>query len=642
LWKKLEREVSGAAALHTVADVARHHRIQASPGYRSAAEGIHDRLVEAGLDVRTLSFPADTSSAFWGASSFQEWEARSAMLDLIEPQEQAQRLADYRVQPLNLIARSLPFDGEAEVVVLEKGEDPADYEGLDVQGKLVLTRGNVRRVHDLTVVRRGALGILYDGMAEGDPVRPAWALPDAVQYTSFWWQEQEPLGFGFALTPRQGEKLRRLAKEHTLRVRAHIDARLYDGTFEVVEATLPGDTFEEIVLVAHLCHPQPSANDNASGAAALVEIARALRSLIDRGELDPPRRTLRFLWLPEMTGTYAYLAANEERIPRMVAGLNLDMVGQDQEQCGSSLLFEQPPGAFPNFTPALLARLRTLLLPEVKSFGGTGGYPLFRYAEVPFSGGSDHYIFADPTVGVPMPMIIQWPDRFYHTSDDTPDRVDPAMLGKVARLAAAYAYWLAQAGPPEAEWLTREMSARFRRQVIEELQDHLTEVDEEGGIGLEELEERLAYRIDRHRAALDSLQRLASIPLAEWKAEDEAFAQAELDRAIGAFPDEPRSRPEQIEGAERVVERCFRGPVTGGFYVSRLEAEARDRWWDFQQRTKKVPYPAWTLAEYWADGDRTIAEIARRVRLETGHEVTERLVEYFSLMAELGLLAVRS
>jgi len=641
LWQRLTQEVSGAAAAQAVADIARFHRIQASPGFRRAAGWVYERLAQAGVEARILTFPADEATAFWSMASFQEWEAREATLHLVEPDDHAGKLADYRDLPLSLVARSLPFDGEAEVVVLEKGDDPAEYEGLDLQGKVVLARGNVQRVLDLAVVRRGAVGLIYDGMMEVEPVRPPWSLPDAVQYTSFWWWGQEPQGFGFALTPRKGERLRRLAREHTLRVKARVDARLYDGTLEVVEATIPGATDEEVVLVAHLCHPQPSANDNASGAAALLETARALQALIARGDLTPPRRTIRFLWVPEMTGTFAYLAAHEERIPRMVAGLNLDMVGQDQDQCGSSLLFEQPPGALPNFTAALLARLRRHLLPEAKTFSGLGGYPLFRYADSPFSGGSDHYIFSDPSVGVPMPMVIQWPDRFYHTSADTPDRVDPRMLGRIGQLAGVYAYWLAQAGEAEARWLASEMSARFRQQVIAAVQDALTRADEEDGPGRDSLRRQLEYHAARHQEALGSLQRLAPVIVSRWRAEAEEFAAAEWARAADLLPGRPLPTPPEVEGADLVPRRTLRGPVHAARAVNRLGPEWRDRWWDLQQRARKAPRIITALAQYWADGHRTVGEIAALIQQETGHEVTALLVEYFSALADLGLAEVR-
>ncbi len=638
LWPIIRDEVSGTAATRAVAEIARFHRIQASPGFRQAAEWVCQEVSRAGLAAGINSFPADGAARFWGAAGFQEWEARAATLHLTAPAEEARRLADFRDLPLHLVARSLPFDDEAEVVVLEKGEEEAEYEGKDLTGKVVLARGNVRRVQDLAVVRRGAVGLIYDGMTEQEPVRPAWALPDAVQYTSFWWYGPEPRGFGFAITPRQGETLRRLAREQTLRVRAYVDASLYSGWLEVVEALIPGQTDEEIVLVAHLCHPQPSANDNASGAAALLETARALAALLARGELAPPRRAIRFLWVPEITGSLAWLSFHEDRIPRLVAGLNLDMVGQDQEQCGSSLLVESPPEALPNFAGALLARLRDLLLPEVKTFGGVGGYPLFRTADVPFGGGSDHSVFSDPSVGVPMPMLIQWPDRYYHTSADTPDRVDPMMLGRVAALSGLYAYWLAQAGEREARWLAQELSARFRQRVIAELQAALTEADGESGPGREEVRRRLEYRIERHQRALESVRRLAPVDISSHQTADADFAAQEYRRAADDLPDRPAPALPEVEGADRMPRRRFRGPLHPEEEVARRDAATRDRWWEFQQRMRKAASVLPNLAEYWADGHRTIAEIATLIRYETGLEATALLAEHFRWLADLGLV----
>lgn len=640
LWRALQEECSGMAAFQAITDISRYHRIQASPGFRQAAEYIYERLREEGLRAEVLHYPANTDTAFWGSSSFQEWDGRAGTLHLIEPQDQARKLADYRETPISLIQRSVAFDGEVEVIAVERGDTEADYEGLDVRGKLVLARGNVHRVYDLAVRRRGAAGILFDGMAEVELVRPAWALPDALQYTSFWWFGDEPKCFGFVLSPREGEQLRRLIhkrqeeKAGPVLVRAHVDACLYNGTLEVVSATIPGESDEEIVLVGHLCHPQPSCNDNASGAATALEVARALQSLIGAGKLSPPRRTLRFLWVPEMTGTYAFLAADEERIPRMVAGLNLDMVGQNQIKCGSSFLLERPPDALPSFTPDLLEHLREILLPQVKTYTQLGGYPLFRHAVTPFSGGSDHYIFADPSVGVPMPLLIQWPDKFYHTTADTLDKVDPAMLGQVCTLAAAYIYWLAQAGEPEARWLASEMSARFRQAIIGMVQKAVTETSNKEG-----LRRRIEYQVGLHQKALASLTRLAAIDVSEQQASDGDFAQAELVRAVGMLPAGSNNVEECEKAARLIPHRLFRGPLQTREHVRLLDEAGRDEWWELEQRIgKEASRTVPALAEYWADGQRTVAEIGQLIALETGLEATPVLVEYFGFMERLGLV----
>ena len=658
LWRTLQEECSGAAAYQVIADLSRYHRIQASPGFRQAAEYVRERLAQAGIAAEVLQYPADTHTTFWGVPSFQEWQARAGTLHLIEPEGQVRadgpypRLADYHDAPLSLIPRSAAFDGEVEVVAVEKGETTAEYKGLDVAGKAVLARGELGRVYDLAVLRRGAVGILFDGMAEAEPVRPAWALPEAIQYTSFWWYgvgkqagRARPKCFGFALSPREGERLRRLIRKHqdkadgSVRVRAHVDARLYDGSLEVVSAAIPGQSDEQVVLVGHLCHPRPSCNDNASGAAAVLEVARALQALIARGALPRPYRTLRFLWVPEMTGSYAYLAAHESSIPHMVAGLNLDMVGQDQVQCGSSFLLERPPDALPSFAYDLLVRLHELLLPEVKTHARPAGYPLFRHALTPFSGGSDHYVFSDPNVGVPMPMIMQWPDKFYHTSADTLDKVDPAMLGKVCVLAAAYTYWLAQAGEPEARWLASEMSARFRQQVIGTVQGAITEAGEKDGPDREGLRCQIEYQSERHRQALASLVRLAAVDVSGWQAQDTAFTESEFARVANVFPQRTTPLGENEEATRLVPRRRYRGPLAVEGYARGMDEATRDEWWEFKQRIgQRASYTVLALAQYWADGQRTLAEIGRQVALETGLETTDLLVEHFRFLERLALI----
>jgi len=164
---------SGEAAWQTVSDLSRFHRIQASPGYRYAAHWVHQRLLQAGLDSEILSYPADEGTSFWTWTSFQEWDCTGATLHLIAPEQQTAELANFRASPISVIQRSAPFAGEAEVVLLEDGIEESDYDDVDVAGKVVLTCGELRRVWELAIVQRGAIGILFDGMR---PVPPVWPI----------------------------------------------------------------------------------------------------------------------------------------------------------------------------------------------------------------------------------------------------------------------------------------------------------------------------------------------------------------------------------------------------------------------------------------------------------------------------------
>jgi hypothetical protein len=664
--------VSGEAALQNVVDLSRFHRIQASPGYRRAAQWLHRALLHAGLEAEVLSYPAEEQVRFWAWPSFQEWDCSEATLRLVAPHSEAMLLADYRACPLSLIQRSTSFDGEAEVVLLEgarNGEVEADYEDLDLAGKVVLTRGNIRRVRELAVEQRGAAGILFDGMRTVHPVRLEGDLIDARQYTAFWSDPGMGRAFGFVLTPRQGQALRRLLKKgETVRVRARVLAEEYDGSLEVVSAAIPGTSEQplEILVVAHLCHPQPSANDNASGAAAALEAAHALYSLVLSGALPRPRHTIRFLWMPEMTGTMAYLSGREAELGQMLAGLNLDMVGEDQDQTGSSWLIERPPDAAASFAPELLAWLRDLLSglkgwPGIsRSHTGIGGFPLYRQAEVPFSGGSDHYILSDPSVAVPAPMLIQWPDRFYHTSADTPERTDPDSLARTAALAAAYAYWLATAGEQEVGGLGFQMVARFKERIVAAAREAAAEVlglsdgDALAG-GFAALDRRLAYLVDRQQAALDSLQSLAPglCLVEELHGQVQEMACQELAWARKAaglravhlgLPGLPEAAPRSLDAAEEEAARLcpvrlVRGPVPLEQYRGILPLEDREAW---SRRLAAAGEGAYhtleALALFWADGERSVLDIADLVEMEAGARDLGLLLHYFRLLEKLGFL----
>jgi hypothetical protein len=660
LLKLIREEYSGAAAKDHVARIAGYHRIQASPGYRAAARYVHDAATRAGLSVETLSAPAKEGYNFWGYPGFQEWEGREATLHLVEPEKAAAKLADFHDCKISLIQRSAPVAPvTAEVVVLEDGTKPEEYANLDVKGKIVLTRGEVGRVQELAVERFGAIGILYDGMREWPPVRPAFELPKARQYTSFWWGGGETRCFGFVLTPRQGLLLRQLLKEgKPVKVRAHVDSLLYDGAMEIVAARIPGDTEEEIVIVAHLCHPQPSANDNASGAGALLEAATVLQRLIAQGKLRRPKRSIRFFWLPEMTGTYAYLSGHEDEIPRMVAGLNLDMVGEDQDKCGSVWIVEYTPEALPSFVGDLMAAIQEGLGGGLHNFAGNESFPLFRHAASRFSGGSDHYILSDPSVGVPTPMLIQWPDRYYHTSEDTLDKVSPMMLGYVGAATATYAYFLADAGLPQAQWLAQEMLTRYQAVTARRAQEVINEAlaaDKVEKLAqlLQRLSKKATYWAGREREALSSLRRLAShvgpaIDQAQARAAqvlEEEIRRAkevilEQARQLGAAELSLSARELDAwekRAAQLTPRKKHRGPLSLRGFLRRFPPERRDeiaRWQETHKKASDLP----TLALYWTDGKRNLLEIADLVEMESDQRDVEYLAGYYELLRVVGLV----
>jgi aminopeptidase YwaD len=348
----------------------------------------------------------------------------------------------------------------------------------------------------------------------------------------------------------------------------------------------------------------------------------------------------------------------------MVAGVNLDMVGQDQDQCGSVFVIESPPAAMPSFAPDLLERLREEWMGEMPNLAGRMSYPLFRHTVSPFSGGSDHYILSDPSVGVPTPMLIQWPDKFYHTSEDTLDKVSSHMLAVVGGLAATYAYFVADARDRQVRWLGREMNARFRARLARSVQNSTTEglaADRAEGLALIAARgERIArFSADRQREALRSLLRLApgEGPLVETLCtEADEAARIEIERYRAALAQHARSLgldvaqpPAQqaadewdVQAAMLVPVRRFRGPVSTDSYSHMLTVQEKQEAWSWSKGLREHHEALGTLADYWADGRRTVAEIVDLVELETGQRNAELLIRHFRLLDRLGLMALES
>jgi Peptidase family M28 len=220
----------------------------------------------------------------------------------------------------------------------------------------------------------------------------------------------------------------------TVEVVVDQDAR----SMPVVTGLLPGSE-DEMLLSAHLCHPRPGANDNASGVAALLGTARVLARHGQAETAAPGGPGVRFLWGPEFTGVAAYLhdMVLTGRVPPPVLAVNVDMAGQDVRRCGGPLVIERGPDDVPSFLPALAGRCADLLPPAARSYSGAVACDPWTWRATPFAGGSDHGLLSDEPTRCQAISLGHWPDRANHSSADTPDLVDPVELRRTAAIACA-------------------------------------------------------------------------------------------------------------------------------------------------------------------------------------------------------------
>lgn len=616
----------GARALADVRAVSLHHRIQSTPGYDAAADWLAGAARAAGLGVVVERPRADGRERYLGCPLQEGWECTRAVA-VLHGASGPEPLADFARAPLSLVQRSDPARGRFRLV-------DAATAGAGARGALVLTDGNAHAEHRRWVVGAGAAGLLCDGRRLVPPVRTAEHDRDSLAYTSYWWDATEPRGWGFVVSPARGAELRaRLAAGEVLEAEVEIVARRFPTTAPLVTATLPGEWPGEVLVTAHLCHPRPGANDNGSGVAASLEAARVLAALAAAGALPTARRTIRFLWMPEFTGTYAWLAGDATRAPRTLAALNLDMVGESQADCGSTQLVERAPHFVASFADELLARIRHASQDWVNTYSGPGHYSLVRMGDVPYSGGSDHTVWLDPAIGVPCPLLIQWPDRYYHSDYDTPERCDPASLAHAARIAATYAAALATAGAGEALALLAVAGRGARRRLLAALDAG----DPVRAARAERLRGELALasvgRLGRGpagdaatAAALD-----AALPLAS--EEFEGFFEAEIAPALPAAARAPLARDARVPVRLQLSPLLPMRALQPG--LAEAPADVRAAFLDVDA---SLPGGGATVDLAWfaCDGRRTVGEIAALVQDEGAAADEAAVGRLFELTAALG------
>jgi hypothetical protein len=221
---------------------------------------------------------------------------------------------------------------------------------------------------------------------------------------------------------------------------------------------------------------------------------------------------------------------------------------------------------------------------------------------------------------VPCPMMIQWPDRYYHTSHDTPDKTDPASLALAVRCAATYAGFLALAGERENEWLLHTVGRDARRRWLRAL-DH------------ERAAWSAAREAERGRAVLASLRRLGAEPetVADSIRAFEEFGRREgLVAVTDSLPAKsgPTPRPRRlIEGPLPFLHRLLPR-------FSSLARPERERWHELDARD---PGSLCELAWRLADGRRSLDAIVYLVWLETGKHEPRLLADWFDAATALGL-----
>ena len=366
--------------------------------------------------------------------------------------------------------------------IQEPGLGHDDFRGLDVRGKVVIFRDGIpsgaawqkpelfekylssrpadrydARLALLEKLGARAAIALEEGLDQRIRVGKEPALPYFLAAPGVPSSGEPPLA-RLALTPGLRTLLQG-PREGTanLVIRGRVRALQGQNLLARLEGSDPALRREAILLGAHMDHLgmpagvlHPGADDNASGVAALLEILRSLAASPIR-----PRRTVLFaFWTGEEEGKFG--SGHYTRQPRWPlattsAYLNLDMIGHPWPQEALRTLvaeagLKQPEAFLDGLAPAHFAEpglsTRHRELGPVLALAGRGtGMSLHLDWTDGKNGGSDYRDFARREV----PFVRFFGDYFpgYHKPGDTLDQLDPEQVRRMARLALATAWLLA-------------------------------------------------------------------------------------------------------------------------------------------------------------------------------------------------------
>jgi hypothetical protein len=487
---------------------------------------------------------------------------------------------------------------------------------------------------------------------------------------------RQPSGFAFMVSRDTAESLRaRLHAGEQIVLNAKVKAEVGPGHWSVVSGVIPGSdpAAGEIVYSCHLDHERPGANDNGSGCVTILESARVLARLIGSGALPRPKRTLRFVWGPEIEGTMAYLSRHPDIRARLRADIHMDMVG-DPFKNKSIFHVTETPWSLPSFVTDVGAAFADLIRAGADNYAGTGTAPDAAVIETrggelgtrnqfladvtPYSEGSDHDDYDSSTVAVPSLYLRDWPDIYIHTDHDTLQQIDPTKLRRVALLGAASGYVYASIDARSAIRLVTFYKAQSEVRLAQLSQQALRLVEDstlQPDVAWYEARNLMRQGALREFATLASLLRFAGANTPDEDEKSMADQIADFNswidsqaKARGAQGSEPKSPWNGLPAAQKIPVRIGEfGPLT---YQNDNVLKARlapDRFMKIKlldsestpllNEQDKSDLQAYEIVNF-VDGKRSVGAIRDAVSAEYGPLSIDLVSDYLEACQEAGII----
>jgi len=457
-------EASGERALHHVLELVPYQFVRPPSEYQGhfrESEALARMAKDYGFsNVVIEDFPTG-----------QTWQPVVGQLWVTQPT--SEKLYDIHDIPESLASSNANADISGELIDVDQGTTK-DFEGKDVKGKFVLSLApsGLGGIYGRAVAA-GAIGVL--GISAIGPGSRAVDYPTEIVSSGV---TAQPGTAAWALSPRTARALEtRLNRGETITIRSVTKSEQVPNKQEIVHAEIPGDgsTTQEVAIGGHLFegYIKQGANDDNSGCALTLEIGRTYLELIKGGKLPKPKRTINFQWVQEISGTNAWFNAHPEKQQHIIGDLNFDMEGIRLTMSRSYWIMQRTPDTFPSFINdigqsmmeyvAEISRERVRYRangygPSVDLTSPNGSTDAFYIKIDQHYGASDHVTYMQH--GIPAVMFITWPDMWYHSSQDTPDKQDPTQYKRAAIVGTGALAVMASGGDEMAARVTSENLSR--------------------------------------------------------------------------------------------------------------------------------------------------------------------------------------
>ena len=456
-------EVSGERAMHHLMELVPYQFVRLPAEYEGhfrEAEAMAKMAKEYGFTNVTIEdYPTG-----------QTWQPTVGELWMTTPR--AEKIYDLYDIPESVASTNANADLTGELISVGLGT-AQDFEGKDVKGKFVLSLapGGLGAIYNRAVAA-GAIGAL--GISAIGAERAA-DYPDQIVSTTV---SAQPNTSAWALSPKKARALEAmLARGQKVTIHSINKSAQVPNKQEIVHAEIAGDgsTTQEVAIGGHLFegYIKQGANDDNSGCALTIEVGRAYIKLIKEGKLPRPKRTINFQWVQEISGTRQWLDAHPDKAKNIIGDLNFDMEGIRLTMSRSYWVMQRTPDTFPSYIndigQSFMEYVSELTRERVR-YRANGYQPVFNITAPNGSndafyikidqhyGSSDHVTYMQ--YGIPAVMFITWPDMWYHSSQDTPDKQDSTQYKRAAVVATGALAVIATGGDLMAGRVTNENLAR--------------------------------------------------------------------------------------------------------------------------------------------------------------------------------------